>query len=142
PNDLQRRRFGTACARLPPARVSALNSSAIFLRGRIEDDLARPGAALYGINPTPYDDENPMQPVVRLRARVLAVREINKRQTVGYNATWQAKSCRRIATAAIGYADGLHRALSNRGAAFFDGKAGPLGGGVSMDLDPFVVTGS
>jgi len=139
-NELQRRRFEAACAALPRAPLSALNSSGIFLRGRIEDDLARPGAALYGINPTPYDEENPMQRAVRLRARVLAVREISKRHTVGYNATWQAKSQRRIATAAIGYADGLHRTLSNRGQAFFDGKPVPLVGRVSMDLTTFDVT--
>ena len=45
-----------------------------------------------------------------------------------------------IATAAIGYADGLHRSLSNRGLAFFDGKPVPLVGRVSMDLTTFDVT--
>jgi alanine racemase len=140
-NDLQTRRFAQACAGLPAAPLSVANSSAMYLPRSIMDDLARPGAALYGLNPVPYAEEaNPMQPVVGLRARVLAVREVNKRQTVGYNATWQAKSHRRIATAAIGYADGLHRTLSNQGRAFFDGKPVPLVGRVSMDLTTFDVT--
>jgi alanine racemase len=139
-NELQRQRFETACDRLPKAARSMLNSSGMFLGADFAFDLARPGAALYGINPTPYAGANPMQLPVRLTARVLAVREIGARKTVGYNATWQAASPRRIATAAIGYADGLHRSLSNRGRAFFDGKVVPLVGRVSMDLTTFDVT--
>jgi alanine racemase len=139
-NELQRRRFAKACGSLPKAPRSMLNSSGMFLGPRFAFDLARPGAALYGINPTPYDVTNPMQVPVRLTARVLTVREIGKRQTVGYNATWRAASPRRIATAALGYADGLHRSLSNRGQAFFDGRPVPLVGRVSMDLTTFDVT--
>jgi alanine racemase len=138
-NKQQWQRFQAACARLPKAPLSVANSSALFLPQPIADDLARPGAALYGINPTP-SRANPMRPVVQLRARVVAVREIGKHRTVGYNATWRANGRRRIATAAIGYADGLHRTLSNRGQAFFDGKPVPLVGRVSMDLTTFDVT--
>ncbi|HEX4173716.1 MAG TPA: alanine racemase, partial [Acetobacteraceae bacterium] len=139
-NELQRQRFELACGRLPKAARSVLNSSGMFLRPRFAFDLARPGAALYGINPTPCDDANPMKVPVRLRARVLAVREVGEHQTVGYNATWRTASPRRIATAGIGYADGLHRSLSNRGRAFFDGKPVPLVGRISMDLTTFDVT--
>jgi alanine racemase len=141
-NERQRRRFEAACTNLPPAPKSMANSSGMFLRRPLGYELARPGAALYGINPMPYSDKepNPMRLPVRLTARVLSVREVGKRQSVGYNATWRAASCRRIATAAIGYADGLHRALSNRGQAFFDGKPVPLVGRVSMDLTTFDVT--
>jgi alanine racemase len=139
-NDRQQKRFAAACEGLPPVPRSLCNSSGIFLRSAVRDALARPGAALYGINPVPYEEENPMQQAVLLKARVVAVREITKRQTVGYNATWRASSPRRIATVAIGYADGLHRTLSNQGKAFFDGKAVPLVGRVSMDLTTFDVT--
>jgi len=138
-NELQRQRFDAACAGLPRAPRSMLNSSGMFLGPRSGLDLARPGAALYGINPTPQAD-NPMTLPVRLAARVLAVREVGKCHTVGYNATWQSPGRRRIATAAIGYADGLHRSLSNRGRAFFDGSPVPLVGRVSMDLTTFDVT--
>ncbi len=74
-NEQQRERFAAACAGLPPAPRSFANSSGIFLGAGWASDLARPGAALYGINPTP-DRPNPMRLPVRLRARVLAVRDV------------------------------------------------------------------
>jgi alanine racemase len=138
-NELQRERFVAACACLPPAPRSLANSSGIFLGSGWASDLARPGAALYGINPTP-DRPNPMHLPVRLRARVLAVRDVPAGDSVGYNATWRAVRPSRVATAGIGYADGLHRSLSGRGRAFFDGTPVPLVGRVSMDLTTFDVT--
>jgi alanine racemase len=138
-NQRQRHAFAAARARLPPAPASLANSSGIFLGPAFHSDLARPGAALYGINPTP-GRPNPMRQVVRLSTRVLAVRDIPQGATVGYNATWTAARPSRIATAAIGYADGFHRALSNRGTARFDGTPVPLVGRVSMDLTTFDVT--
>ncbi len=138
-NEAQLRRFSAAWAGLPPAPRSLANSSGIFLGPGWGSDLARPGAALYGINPTP-DAANPMHLPVRLRARVLAVRELSPGDTVGYNATWSAPAPSRIATAGIGYADGWHRAQSNHGAAVFDGRPVPLVGRVSMDLTTFDVT--
>ena len=138
-NEHQRQRFSAACAGLPPAPTSFANSSGIFLGVNWGSDLARPGAALYGINPTP-GRPNPMHLPVRLRARVLAVREVQPGDSVGYNATWRATRTSRIATAGIGYADGLHRSLSGRGKAFFDGRPVPLVGRVSMDLTTFDVT--
>jgi alanine racemase len=138
-NHAQHERFAAACASLPRAPRSFANSSGIFLGDGWGSDLARPGAALYGINPTP-GAPNPMRLPVRLRARVLAVREVPAGTGVGYNATWQATGPSRIATAAIGYADGLHRSVSNHGQVFFDGRPVPLVGRVSMDLTTFDVT--
>jgi alanine racemase len=131
--------FEMACQALPPAPRSVANSSGIFLGGAFGSDLARPGAALYGINPTP-GASSPVRLPVLLRARVLAVRDIEPEDTVGYNATWRAARPSRIAIAAIGYADGWLRAQSNRGAAVFDGRPVPLVGRVSMDLTTFDVT--
>jgi alanine racemase len=138
-NEAQRVRFHAACAGLPPARRSLANSSGVFLGSAFGSDLARPGAALYGINPTPALP-NPMRLPVRLRVRILSVRDIGPGDTVGYNASWAARRPSRIATAAIGYADGWLRAQSNRGAAIFDGCPVPLVGRVSMDLTTFDVT--
>jgi alanine racemase len=138
-NAVQRDRFVALCARLPPARRSLANSSGIFLGGPFGFDLARPGAALYGINPTPMRN-NPMRSVVRLSARVLTVRDIPAGATVGYNGTWIAQRASRIATVGVGYADGWHRMHSNVGSAFFDGHPVPLVGRVSMDLTTFDVT--
>jgi alanine racemase len=138
-NELQRQRFAAARSVLPPAPASLANSSGIFLGAAFGSDLARPGAALYGINPTP-GHPNPMRDVVRLSVRVLAVRDIPDGASVGYNATWTASRPTRIATAALGYADGFHRSLSGRGSACFDGTPVPLVGRVSMDLTTFDVT--
>jgi alanine racemase len=138
-NRLQRERFAAARAMLPPAPASLANSSGLFLGADFGSDLARPGAALYGVNPTP-GHPNPMHNVVRLSVRVLAVREIPIGTSVGYNGIWTATRPSRIATAALGYADGFHRSLSGRGSARFDGTPVPLVGRVSMDLTTFDVT--
>ncbi len=138
-NDRQRRRFAAACDRLPAAPRSLANSSGLFLGPDYASDLGRPGAALYGVNPTP-GRPNPMRPVVRLRARVLQVREVAAGEGVGYNAQWTAARPSRIATVSVGYADGFHRALTNRAMACFDEQPVPLVGRVSMDLSTFDVT--
>jgi alanine racemase len=138
-NVQQADRLDAALGHLPAAPVSFANSSGIFLGDRWCSALARPGAALYGINPTP-GAPNPMRSVVRLSTRVLAVREVLPGETVGYNGTWTASRVSRIAVAGIGYADGLSRALSNRGRAYCDGRALALVGRVSMDLTTFDAT--
>ena len=135
----QRHRFDAACALLPPAPRSFANSSSIFLGESFGSDLARPGAALFGINPTP-GQPNPMRQVVRVMGRVLAVRAIPAGDSVGYNATWTATRPSHIATVGIGYADGWRRDLSGRATAYFDGTPVPLVGRVSMDLTTFDVT--
>jgi alanine racemase len=143
-NLAQAQRFSAARARLPAAKASLANSSGIFLAPDFASDLARPGAALYGVNPTP-GQPNPMQSVALLRGRVLAVRDVPLGASVGYNATWTAPRPSRIATVGIGYADGFHRTLSSVSQAspaqgFFDGNPVPLVGRVSMDLTTFDVT--
>lgn len=139
-NEQQRQRFAAACAVLPAAPRSLANSSGLFLGPGFESDLARPGAALYGVNPTP-GRPNPQRQVIRLRARVLHVRDIRAGAAVGYNGAWTAPAPSRIATISVGYADGYLRSLTNRAIAYFDGQAIPLVGRVSMDLATFDVTG-
>src|SRR5258708_31828114 len=63
--------------------ASLSNSSGVFLGGQFQFDMVRPGAALYGVNPTPEAD-NPMQPVVELKARIAQIRNVEKGETVGY----------------------------------------------------------
>ena len=62
---------------------SLANSSGIFLGGTMHCDLVRPGAALYGANPTP-GRKNPMRPVVELKGRIIQVRHVPRGDTVGY----------------------------------------------------------
>ncbi len=118
--------------------ASLANSSGIFLGDTAHFDLARPGAALYGVNPTP-GKPNPMQNVVELTGRILQLRSVERDETVGYGATWTAKRATRIAVAALGYADGLVRSGSGTddhpgGAAIIAGKRCPIVGRISMDL--------
>ena len=131
--------FNAACTRLPPMQRSLANSSGIFLGPAFRSNLARPGAALYGINPTP-GAANPMRTVLRLTAPVLQIRDVPAGDGVGYNASWVARRPSRVATVALGYADGYHRGASNRAAAAFDGARLPLIGRVSMDLTTFDAT--
>jgi len=117
---------------------SLANSSGIFLGSAAHCDMVRPGAALFGVNPTP-GRRNPMRPVVGLQARVVQVRTVLKGETVGYNATWTAKHATRIAVVAVGYADGYPRAASATDAApgadaLVGGTRCPIAGRVSMDL--------
>ncbi len=117
--------------------ASLANSSGIFLGDSALCDLARPGAALYGVNPTP-GRPNPMQGVVELSGRILQIRRVPEGQTVGYGATWTAKRASRIAVVAVGYADGLLRAASASdgapgGKAVVAGKPCPFAGRISMD---------
>jgi alanine racemase len=138
-NAVQLARFDAACAVVPAMGRSLANSSGIFLGPAFRSDLARPGAALYGVNPTP-GRPNPMRPTVRLTAPVLQVRDIAAGESVGYLATWAAARPSRVATVALGYADGYHRAASGRAEAAFEGARVKLIGRVSMDLLTFDVT--
>ncbi len=135
-NARQLQDFRAALARLPPAPASLANSSGIFLGADYHFDLARPGAALYGVNPTP-DRPNPMRQVVRLQGKILQVREIDAPQAVGYGATYRVSGPTRLATVAVGYADGYLRSLSNQGVGHIGGVQVPVVGRVSMDLATF-----
>jgi alanine racemase len=119
--------------KLPKAPRSFANSSGLFLGTQYHFEQCRPGCALYGINPVP-GRPNPMRQVVRLDAKVLQTRMIDRPQTVGYGATHRAAGPTRVATIAIGYADGWLRGLSSRGFALFNGAKLPFLGRVSMDL--------
>ena len=131
-NALQLRRFLALRAHWPRALGCLANSSGIFLGSDYHFDLARPGAALYGVAPT-VGQANPMRPVVRLQARLIQWREVVTGEAVGYNHTWRAGRTSRIATVSLGYADGYLRSASNRALLRLNGTAMPLVGRVSMD---------
>ena len=138
-NGIQARAFADVASHFPGVRRSFANSSGIFLGGEFASDLARPGAALYGINPT-VGRPNPMRPVARLRARIMQLRDVAAGEGVGYDHQWVAGRPSRIATLPIGYADGYHRVLGNRAEVGLDGRLCPVVGRVSMDLITVDVT--
>jgi alanine racemase len=139
-NESQRRRFEGLRELFPGVPASLANSSGIFLGPAYHYDLLRPGAALYGINPQP-GHPNPLRQAVSLQARVVQVRTVRDGDVVGYGAHHVVVGERRIATVAVGYADGWLRSLSGHGFGFVDGVRVPIVGRVSMDSITLDVTG-
>jgi len=136
--------FAEAMLVFPGVPGSLCNSSGVFLPQKPHHELLRPGYALYGGNPTP-SAENPMRPVARLDARILAVREIAAGESVGYDGVWTASRPTRLATLGVGYGDGLPTGVScasgRPGAeAIIGGYRCPLVGRVSMDFVMLDVT--
>ncbi len=129
-NEAQRAAFERLRAQLPAAPASLANSSGIFLGSAYHHRLARPGAALYGINPTPGRD-NPMLPVVRLEARVIQTRSVAAGAGIGYGHTVVTGEPAALATISLGYADGWRRRAA--ASAYVDGVRLPFIGRVSMD---------
>lgn len=129
--DAQWERFQAVVASLPsrPALVHAANSAAALAGSRFAADLVRPGIFLYGGHAGVAPE-----PVAALRARVVAVRRVAPGDAVGYGATWTATRPTSIATLGIGYADGVLRSLSSRGAAELAGGVHPFAGRVTMDM--------
>jgi alanine racemase len=124
--------------------TSLANSSGIYLGAPFLFDLVRPGAALYGVNPTPEAD-NPTQPVIELKARIVQIRNVERGETVGYGGTWTARRPTRLAIVSAGYADGYFRAASasdgTRGAeVIVAGKRCPVAGRISMDMMAIDIT--
>jgi alanine racemase len=139
-NEMQRQSFAAALARLPPAPASLAGSSGIFLGPAFHFDFARPGAALYGVNPLP-GGPNPMRQVIRFKGRILQVRAIDRGEGVGYGAAHRVARDSRIATVAVGYADGWLRSSGDRGSVGIAGQRVPVVGRISMDLMTIDVTG-
>jgi alanine racemase len=138
-NEIQLRRFAAARGRLPHISASLAASSGIFLGPAFHYDFVRPGAALYGVNPQP-GCPNPMHQVVQLKGRIVQIREVDRGQSVGYGASHVMDAPGRLATVAVGYADGWLRSMSQRGSGRIGGRRVPLLGRVSMDLVVFDIS--
>lgn len=137
----QARRFDDVIDALGVAGVlrHAPNSAAIVRSGRGRWDAARPGIFLYGVGSGRRAAVQP-EPVVHLRARIVDLRTVEPGDSVSYGATFTAARRTRIATAAIGYADGYPRAAGNRARGFVRGAAAPVRGVVTMDMTMLDVT--
>ncbi len=133
-NAEQLARFKIALAQFPGAKASLANSAGLFLSPDFHFDIARPGCALYGINPGEDGSINPMQHVATLSAPILQLRTLDRNETVGYGATYPSPKASRIAVTGIGYSDGMFRSLGNKGFAHIAGHKVPFAGRVSMDM--------
>ncbi len=136
----------TAIASSPPQGVFTHFHSAQLNDGsrRTQEERFAQVLAALPVQPKMVHAENSPaiapDPVVALRARVVDVRVIDVGDTVSYDATYRADSRRRIATLALGYADGYRRALSNIGIALVRGKRARVVGVVTMDMTMIDVT--
>ena len=138
-NAQQLDQFVRLTSAFPELPTSLPNSAGVLLGEAWHDDVARPGCGLYGINPN-GDVPDPVKPVVRLSAPVLQIRQLDGEQTVGYGATQTLPKGARIATVALGYADGMHRCLSHKLFGYANGIKVPLVGRVTMDLLTFDIS--
>jgi len=143
----QEKKFFAALERLralgvSPGMVHLANSGAICARPSTWGDVVRPGAILYGYHQgfdppekkAEVKAQMPLRPCLSLRARIISLRNVAAGEGVGYGARFVTERPSRIAVIAAGYADGLVRARTNRGAALLRGKRVPLVGTISMDL--------
>ncbi|MGL4791546.1 MAG: alanine racemase, partial [Anaerotignaceae bacterium] len=112
------------------------NSGAIMDFDNLCFNFVRAGIILYGLYPS--DDvkkENlEIKPVMTVRARIVHIKEVEENTTIGYGRTFTTTAKRKIATVCLGYADGLPRALSNKGFLWLHNKQVPIVGRVCMDL--------
>lgn len=138
-NGEQLARFRAALAMLPPAKASLASSGGVLLGRDYAFDLVRPGLGLYGGNPQPARP-NPFRRVARLTGKILQIRRVDRGEPVGYGAAHKVARPSVLATVALGYADGLMRAMGNHGKGAIAGRIVPVVGRVSMDLAIMDVT--
>jgi alanine racemase len=105
-------------------------------------NMVRPGIMLYGYLPSkslahPVD----LKPVMTLRTRILHLKRVPPGTSISYGRTFTTQRESLIATLPVGYADGLPRALSNRGEALVRGRRAPVVGRVCMDMMMVDLTG-
>lgn len=130
-------RFQRVIQSLPrrPPLVHAANSAAALRGTCYAADLVRPGIFLYG----GAVGQTEPSPVVALRARVIALRSVEPGGTVGYGPSWRADRQTRVATLAVGYADGFPRSARTGSGpqqreVELNGKLSPVIGHVTMDM--------
>jgi alanine racemase len=139
--EAQEKLFRESIASLPsrPRLLHTANSAAIARQGRSPWDLVRPGIFLYGVGSGRSAAIHP-EPVVHLRAPIVEIRELQAGESVSYDATFRVDRPARIATLAVGYADGYPRALSDVGSVLVGGTLATVAGRVTMDMTMIDVT--
>lgn len=115
------------------------NSSALVRSPELAGDLVRPGIFLYGARRWP-GVEDP-ESVVTVRSRIVLVRDVPAGTTLGYGATYTSSRHERWATVAIGYGDGIPRALGSGGEVIVGGRRVPIIGRISMGMTVVDITG-
>ncbi len=114
------------------AYVHAANSGALFNHPQSHFNVIRVGLSLYGISPA-HVEHSHLQPVLRLRTRVNALRRIEAGESVSYGRKYRTEKATTIATVPIGYGDGYSRILTQKAECLLHGKRFPVVGAICMD---------
>ncbi|MBV7441856.1 alanine racemase [Weeksellaceae bacterium TAE3-ERU29] len=110
------------------------NTAAVFRLPEYQLDMVRLGIGMYGVSPS-LERQQDLKTVVTLKSFITQIRKINKGESVSYGRNFKADKDSKIAVVSIGYADGLHRILSNEnGYVFINGKKTPIIGSICMDM--------
>ena len=135
----QLERFRAAVERIrregiDPGIVHACNSPATVLHPEAHFGMVRCGIAIYGLSPAPAADTLvDLRPAMRVAARVTLVKRVAMGEGVSYGLTWRAAAPTTVATLPLGYADGVHRTLSNSFDVLIGGVRCPQVGRICMD---------
>ncbi len=128
-------------AAAPKAIRHLLNSSGIIRYPDLQFDMVRLGIGLYGIEGNDKEQDY-LQPISTWKTIISQIKEINPGESIGYGRATIVDVPRRIATIAIGYADGYSRALSRgKGKVVINGQQAPVIGNVCMDMTMVDITG-
>jgi alanine racemase len=136
-NKRQLEKFIRATAQYPTIQKSLSASGGVFLGPEYHFDLARVGAAIYGVGARIYTK---LQNPVHLSAPIIQIRKCEQDEYAGYGATKLVKKGSILATIPIGYADGFSRFFSNNGMLYLGDKPAEIIGRISMDLTIIDVT--
>jgi alanine racemase len=133
--------FAAVSAGIPGLR-SVGNSAGIIQGVKTQGDWVRAGIALYGSSPMSERSapELGLEPVMSLESEIIALRDLEVGEFVGYGATWVAARRTRLAIVAAGYADGVPRSCPSGTPVLVAGYRAPLVGRVSMDMITVDVT--
>jgi alanine racemase len=123
-----------------PRILHAENSPAAERQSPSPWDVVRPGVFLYGVGGGRGSRLTPA-PVAHFRARVVEIHDVRSGESCSYGASWRASGECRVATLAVGYADGYRRLFSSRGQVILGGRRAPVVGRVTMDMTMVDVTG-
>ena len=139
---LQQFEHALAAARqagIAPGHVHLANSAAAIAHPESHFTMVRPGVALYGVPPMAQCPIN-LIPAMRLTSRIVQLKSVPAERPLSYGQTFVTRRPSRIATIALGYADGYDRRLSNRAQVLVRGQRAPVVGTVCMDLTLVDVT--
>ena len=130
-----------------PEWIHVSNSAALLAGLEFPENLVRIGALLFGycLPLTTRPGQAPkgfsgFEPVLAFKSRVVYLKDVPSGTPLGYGAAFHTRRPSRIATVPVGYADGLSRALSNRGRAIVQDHQARIVGNISMDLTLLDVT--